>query len=117
MKLRLSLFTVVVGLFFLFSATSATAAPFTSSSYPAYTIPVEQEGVRQPVILLNGTWQFKYSPQSKWTTIKVPGEAAMQGYAIEHDKPFSTGNRLLFLPIMPENVLFSVLTEFTAMLN
>lgn len=88
MKLRLSLFTIVVGLFFLFSATSATAAPFTSSSYPAYTIPVEQEGVRQPVILLNGTWQFKYSPQSKWTTIKVPGEAAMQGYAIEHDKPF-----------------------------
>ena len=45
-------------------------------------------GVNQPKILLNGVWDFKYSPDSKWTTIRVPGEAAMQGYAIEHDKPF-----------------------------
>ena len=37
---------------------------------------------------LSGTWAFKYSPQSRWTTIQVPGEAAMQGFAIEHDKPF-----------------------------
>lgn len=39
-------------------------------------------------ILLNGTWDFKYSPALEWTSIQVPGEVAMQGYAIEHDKPF-----------------------------
>lgn len=48
-----------------------------------------QADVAQSSMLLNGTWQFKYSPRSKWTTIQVPGEAAMQGYAIEHDKPFT----------------------------
>ena len=37
----------------------------------------------------SGTWQFRYSPDSKWGKIQVPGEPAMQGYAIEHDKPFT----------------------------
>lgn len=54
----------------------------------AYTLPSKMVGVKQPVLLLNGTWEFKYSPTSKWSSISVPGEAAMQGYAIEHDKPF-----------------------------
>lgn len=54
----------------------------------AYMLPAAIEGVRQPVLSLNGNWQFKYSPKSKWTKIQVPGEATMQGYAIEHDKPF-----------------------------
>lgn len=54
----------------------------------AYTLFPEVEGIRQPVLSLNGKWQFKYSSQSKWTEIEVPGEAAMQGYAIGHDKPF-----------------------------
>ncbi len=53
-----------------------------------YIIPTKIENVKQPSVLLNGTWQFKYSAGSKWTTIEVPGEAVMQGYAIEHDKPF-----------------------------
>lgn len=64
----------------------------TSSSEPSgrsYTLLSKHTGVAQPSILLNGTWQFKYSPESKWSTIQVPGEAAMQGYAIEHDKPFT----------------------------
>ena len=44
---------------------------------------------RLPDVLLSGTWQFQYSPDSKWDKIQVPGEPAMQGYAIEHDKPFT----------------------------
>lgn len=52
-------------------------------------MPHEVKGVKQSVILLNGDWQFQFSPTSKWTAIKVPGEAAMQGYAIEHDKAFN----------------------------
>ena len=53
--------------------------------------PVLQElaGVETPAVLLSGTWQFRYSPDSKWDKIQVPGEPAMQGYAIEHDKPFT----------------------------
>lgn len=50
------------------------------------TLPQRVKGVKQEQILLNGIWQFQFSPDSKWTTITVPGEVAMQGYAIEHDK-------------------------------
>lgn len=53
-----------------------------------YIIPSKMEGVKETSILLNGDWQFRFSPGSKWTSVKVPGEAAMQGYAIEHDSPF-----------------------------
>lgn len=54
----------------------------------AYTLPSRLEGVRQAVLSLSGEWNFKYSPKSRWTAIQVPGEVAMQGFAIEHDKPF-----------------------------
>lgn len=53
-----------------------------------YTIPIELNGVRHPSMLLNGKWLFKFSPESRWTTIRVPGEVAMQGFAIKHDEPF-----------------------------
>jgi len=53
-----------------------------------YQLPSKVEGVSRPSILLNGTWQFKYSSTNEWTTIVVPGEVAMQGYAIKHDTPF-----------------------------
>ncbi|MDL2255288.1 beta-galactosidase [Parabacteroides sp. OttesenSCG-928-G06] len=58
------------------------------ASVRTYQLPDQVGNMHTPNILLNGTWQFKYSPKSKWTSIQVPGEAAMQGYAIEHDKPF-----------------------------
>lgn len=64
------------------------AEPVAFAAETAYTIFPRVEGIRQPVMLLNGKWQFKYSSQSRWTVIEVPGEAAMQGYAIGHDKPF-----------------------------
>ena len=37
------------------------------------------EGVRQPVLSLNGAWQFRFAPSGKWETVQVPGELAMQG--------------------------------------
>jgi beta-galactosidase/beta-glucuronidase len=58
------------------------------SQEKTFIVPATVAGVKQHVISLNGTWQFKFSPESKWATIVVPGEAAMQGYAIEHDRPF-----------------------------
>ena len=54
-----------------------------------YPVLQELAGVETPAVLLSGTWQFQYSPDSKWDKIQVPGEPAMQGYAIEHDKPFT----------------------------
>ena len=54
----------------------------------AYPLPQSVAQTRQPVICLNGDWQFKFSDKHPWTSIRVPGEAAMQGFAIEHDRPF-----------------------------
>lgn len=54
----------------------------------SYIIPAEQAGVRQTAVSLDGEWLFRFSPQSGWAKIQVPGEAAMQGYAIGHDEPF-----------------------------
>lgn len=57
------------------------------SQVTEYVCADKVHGIKTPRISLNGTWDFFYSSQSKRTNIKVPGEAAMQGYAIEHDKP------------------------------
>jgi beta-galactosidase len=55
-------------------------------------------GVSQPVISLNGYWKLSMNPpenffknevmSSDWRDIQVPGECAMQGFAIQHNKPF-----------------------------
>lgn len=44
-------------------------------------------GVKNAILSLNGDWEFQFSPKDKWSTIKVPGEIAMQGFALEHDNP------------------------------
>lgn len=85
MKLKHTLFALGACLLSLAASMPAVAA---SSLERAYTLPSRLEGVRQPVLSLSGSWNFKYSPTSRWTAIQVPGEAAMQGFAIEHDKPF-----------------------------
>ena len=53
-----------------------------------YVKPETVRGVKKAALLLNGTWQFKRTAESRQTTIQVPGEAVMQGYAVELDKPF-----------------------------
>lgn len=88
-KLRYTLFLFGVCLLSFAAKTPAMAIVPASASGPAYILPSRLEGVRQPVLSLSGTWDFKYSPKSRWATIQVPGEAAMQGFAIEHDKPFT----------------------------
>ncbi|MBD9101152.1 MAG: beta-galactosidase [Bacteroides caccae] len=88
-KLKYTLFSFGVFLLSFVAMTPVMAIISASSSSLAYMLPSKLEGVRQPVLSLSGTWDFKYSPKSRWATIKVPGEAAMQGFAIEHDKPFT----------------------------
>ena len=55
----------------------------------SYNIPTFVDGVKQPVITLNGLWQFRFTPSGKWETVQVPCELAMQGFAIEHDKTYT----------------------------
>ena len=85
MKIQSTLLALVACLLSLSGNIRAIATP---ASGRVYTLPSRLEGVRQSIFSLNGSWDFKYSPRSRWTTIQVPGEAAMQGFAIEHDKPF-----------------------------
>ena len=52
----------------------------------------------EAVISLNGTWLFSMDPPEKhwenqvdlstWADIQVPGECQMQGFPIQHDKPY-----------------------------
>lgn len=73
----------------LLSGTKAFAQIERLPDEASYPVLQELAGVETPAVLLSGTWQFRYSPDSKWDKIQVPGEPAMQGYAIEHDKPFT----------------------------
>ena len=55
-------------------------------------------GTLEPVISLNGTWKITMNPpesfftnevsSADWKDIKVPGECAMQGFAIHNNTPF-----------------------------
>lgn len=67
---------------------SAIAMSIPQVAGRAYMLPDATEGVRQPVINLNGRWDFKLDKYSGWKTIQVPGEAAMQGFGITHDRSF-----------------------------
>lgn len=77
------------GCSFLLSGTKAFAQVERLPDEASYPVLQKLAGVESPAVLLSGTWQFRYSPDSKWNKIQVPGEPAMQGYAIEHDKPFT----------------------------
>ena len=77
------------GCSFLLSGTKAFAQIERLPDEASYPVLQELAGVETPAVLLSGTWQFRYSQDSKWDKIQVPGEPAMQGYAIEHDKPFT----------------------------
>lgn len=71
-----------------FVATLPASAANLQTDERAYWLPDYVAGVSRPVMSLNGEWEFRFTAQSDWTPIEVPGEAAMQGYAIRHDTPF-----------------------------
>lgn len=58
---------------------------------------IKVAGTKNPVINLKGTWKFTMNPPenfwtietapNNWSDIQVPGECAMQGFAIKHDAP------------------------------
>ena len=87
MKIKTILFAF--GCSLLLSGTKAFAQVERLPDEASYPVLQELAGVETPAVLLSGTWQFRYSPDSKWDKIQVPGEPAMQVFAIEHDKPFT----------------------------
>lgn len=67
------------------------ASAFGANAYDAYPVvtypfPASVNGASPASLNLDGKWQFKFSTKSGWTSVDVPGEAAMQGYAVPHDK-------------------------------
>lgn len=90
-QLKTTFFAVGCSLFF--TGATAFAQMERLPDEAVYPLPEQLAGVKTPVLLLNGAWDFRYSSKSKWTDIQVPGEPAMQGYAIGHDKPFTYRKR------------------------
>lgn len=75
-----------------------TTVSINASTGKQIPLPSHIEGMDKHQIVLNGTWQFdmypgvkfenaQYKPDKGWKNIQVPGECAMQGFAIEHEKP------------------------------
>ena len=88
MKTNFSSAVLIAAFLFIFHLICLPAARAADREEPAYCLPEAVEGMKRPVISLNGTWEFQYSPTSRYVSISVPGEAAMQGFAIRHDEPF-----------------------------
>lgn len=61
---------------------------FAYAEQATYPMPTKVAGVARPIVSLNGQWMFQRTHGGDWGAIQVPGEAVMQGYAIEHGKPF-----------------------------
>lgn len=91
-----SLLLVICCLFSVYPDICTGSESFAEQEF-SYQIMQEVADVKQPVISLDGIWQFRYAPGHEWSAIRVPGEAAMQGYAVEHDKPF-VYRRKFFVP-------------------
>ncbi|WP_341840701.1 glycoside hydrolase family 2 protein [Chitinophaga caseinilytica] len=51
-------------------------------------IPAAVSGVKQVATSLAGTWEIQLNGQKDWKPVQVPGEPAMQGFAVAHDQPF-----------------------------
>ena len=66
----------------LLSGTKAFAQVERLPDEASYPVLQELAGVETPAVLLSGTWQFRYSPDSKWDKIQVPGEPAMQDIGV-----------------------------------
>ncbi len=62
---------------------------YISADHTSYVLPSSVAGVKNHVINLNGKWELQTSADKKWRPVEVPGEVAMQGFAIAHDEPFT----------------------------
>lgn len=85
MKIKSTFLAIGLGLYCMTSEVSASLPQEVRS----YSLPISLEGVKIPVISLNGKWDLKLKAMNRWATVQVPGEVAMQGYAIRHDEPFT----------------------------
>jgi beta-galactosidase len=78
--------------------TNVTAAQPPATHMPQITPrPAQVKGVASPVMTLNGCWEFSPAKSAPFSPIKVPGEWAMQGFAVTPGT-FATYRRNLDLP-------------------
>jgi hypothetical protein len=86
-------------LIFAVTASAVHAQQFiTEGRTPLVPLPVQTTGVKKAISSLDGQWEINMqptqsfwqesSPAADWKKIQVPGEASMQGFKVEHDKPF-----------------------------
>lgn len=71
---------------------------------PVPPLPSPTAAVPQPCLPLDGPWRFSLAPpteyprpdldDSGWATLQVPGEPAMQGFAVEHDREMAYRRRV-----------------------
>ncbi len=70
-------------LFFTIPAVTAQSLNNNGYTVPVITPrPVWVSGLQQPLLSLNGDWDFKVKGSAKRSSIKVPGEWGMQGYTV-----------------------------------
>lgn len=86
MKKRLNIPLLILSIF-IFSFSCSTPPKLVESSQVICPEASVVEGVGMPIISLNGEWEISMD-SLEWSVILVPGEPAMQGFPIEHDKPF-----------------------------
>ncbi len=74
--------------FILFALLSFSKTTTFAAEEDAYMPLQVVDGVRNPILSLNGEWQFQFVPKGKWHSVKVPGELVMQGFGIKHDTSY-----------------------------
>jgi len=88
MIIRLPLpFPLLTFSLFLITVSCSEPPGIVESKQVIYPEPSFVEGIDKPVISLNGEWEISLDSLA-WSMILVPGEPAMQGFPVEHDKPF-----------------------------
>lgn len=82
-------FLTKISTMFLLALSVGTKAQYMAGGRePLAPIPAVVPGVKVPVASLSGEWEIRMKDAKDWKPVQVPGEAAMQGFAVTHDQPF-----------------------------
>lgn len=70
-----------------FNVKAAVSPEHSSYEATVYTLPDRTAGTAVNRVCLDGKWQVTISSKGLWHNVRVPGELAMQGLAVNHDTP------------------------------
>jgi Glycosyl hydrolases family 2, TIM barrel domain/Glycosyl hydrolases family 2/Glycosyl hydrolases family 2, sugar binding domain len=122
---RLRIFIGVNVFWLLLALFQATAGTALAGSVPQNTVwprptilpvPFSVEGVKQPVISLNGNWKINADPSGEywsnsvdpvsWNDVRVPSQADMQGIPIVRDHPYAYKTKIKIPSDFASNRIF-----------